>query len=74
MIPTRHGGKLADRAQLDRENSAHADVVAAEALRNGDHDLALYLVDCAEEWLPGDPGRWEKRRELIRKAMGAASA
>lgn len=55
--------------QVCRDNSAHADREASAAFRDGDYDLALFLVDAAEQWLPGDPGRWEKRREMIREAM-----
>lgn len=55
--------------QIRRDNSAHADREASAAFRDGDYDLALFLVDKAEQWLPGDPARWEVRREMIRAAM-----
>ncbi|MBO0813612.1 MAG: hypothetical protein J2P30_00435 [Actinobacteria bacterium] len=55
--------------QICRDNSAHADREASLAFRDGDYPLALFLVDAAERWLPGDPGRWQKRREMIRAAM-----
>lgn len=61
----------AEVAARDVDNAHWCDEQAAAALRDGEFELALYLLDAAEWWVPGSVPWLDRKRDIIRIAMEA---